>query len=109
MLAIQGFNFTIDSSDLLIVPILSASSTNEGEPIVLTEPTQVRARAKLGNEWSGLAEATFVYNSDLPLRITELMYHPARPQDAGEYSADDFEFIEIQNVGTAPAPCRSLF
>ena len=42
--------------------------------------TQIRARAKLGNEWSGLAEATFVYNSDLPLRITELMYHPARPR-----------------------------
>ncbi|MCS5626935.1 MAG: lamin tail domain-containing protein, partial [Planctomycetes bacterium] len=74
-----------------------------------TEPTQVRARAKLGNEWSGLAEATFVYNSDLPLRITELMYHPARPQNAGEYSADDFEFIEIQNVGTAPAALAGVY
>ncbi|MEC9030723.1 MAG: lamin tail domain-containing protein, partial [Planctomycetota bacterium] len=109
MLAIQGFNFTIDSSDLLIVPILSASSTTEGEAIVLTEPTQIKTRAKLGNEWSGLAEATFVYNSDLPLRITELMYHPARPQTAGEYSADDFEFIEIQNVGATPASLAGVY
>lgn len=109
ILAIQGFNFTIDSSDLLIVPILSASSTTEGEAIVLTEPTQIKTRAKLGNEWSGLAEATFVYNSDLPLRITELMYHPARPQNAGEYSADDFEFIEIQNVGATPASLAGVY
>ena len=109
ILAIQGFNFTVDSSDLLIVPILSASSTNEGEAIVLTAPTRIKARARLGNDWSGLAEATFVHNSDLPLRITELMYHPARPQDAGAYSADDFEFIEIQNVGAAPAALAGVY
>lgn len=109
VLAIQGFNFTIDSSDLLIVPILSASSTTEGEPIVLTEPVQIKARAKVGNEWSGLAEATFVYNSDLPLRITELMYHPARPRNAGAFTADDFEFVEIQNVGTEPAALAGVY
>ena len=47
ILAIQGFNFTVDSSDLLIVPILSASSTNEGEAIVLAAPTRITATPPL--------------------------------------------------------------
>ncbi|MFW6164425.1 MAG: lamin tail domain-containing protein, partial [Planctomycetota bacterium] len=38
------------------------------------------------------------------LRITEIMYHPAPPEAAGPLSGfaelDDFEFIELQNVGS---------
>jgi hypothetical protein len=40
------------------------------------------------------------------LRITEIMYHPAdlspEEMDAGFIDADQFEFIELQNIGLAP-------
>jgi hypothetical protein len=35
------------------------------------------------------------------LRITEIMYHPA-PPPSGKTPADDFEYIELKNTGTAP-------
>jgi hypothetical protein len=34
----------------------------------------------------------------LYLRVTELMYHPSDPP-AGPYEDDDFEFIELKNIG----------
>ncbi len=34
------------------------------------------------------------------LRITELMYHPQKPT-SGSYSSDDFEFIELENIGSS--------
>ena len=33
------------------------------------------------------------------LRITELMYHPAQ---AGDYNEEEYEFIELHNIGTSP-------
>lgn len=39
------------------------------------------------------------------LRIAELMYHPAAPtgaETAASTNAEDFEFIELQNLGTDP-------
>ena len=33
------------------------------------------------------------------LRITELMYHPAQ---AGSYNEEEYEFIELQNIGAVP-------
>ena len=35
------------------------------------------------------------------LRITELMYHPAQ---AGSYNEEEYEFIELQNIGAIPVP-----
>ena len=35
------------------------------------------------------------------LRITELMYHPAQ---AGSYNEEEYEFIELQNIGAGPVP-----
>ena len=39
---------------------------------------------------------------DVSLRVTELMYHPADPPAGSPYEDDDFEFIEIANVGAVP-------
>ena len=43
------------------------------------------------------------------LVITEIHYNP-RPPAAGSVAADntDFEFIEVQNVGTAPRPMQGV-
>ena len=40
--------------------------------------------------------------SDLALRVTEIMYHPAPPRPGGEYVDKDFEYLELQNTGAAP-------
>jgi hypothetical protein len=33
------------------------------------------------------------------LRITEMMYHPADPNQPSPYNDEDFEFIELKNIG----------
>lgn len=43
-------------------------------------------------------------NPSLPqqfLRITEIMYHPPNPPSGSPYADDDFEFIELKNIGSA--------
>ncbi|HNU51587.1 MAG TPA: lamin tail domain-containing protein [Verrucomicrobiota bacterium] len=63
------------------------------EPLVIDRSLTVKARTLLGAEWSALVEATFqVAELGSPLRITEIMYHPA--------GGDPYEFIELQNTGS---------
>jgi len=62
----------------------------------------VVARARLGGQWSGKSEASFVSDAPLLIRITEIMYHPKDASAGSIYDADDFEFIELQNVGPGP-------
>ncbi|HUU90909.1 MAG TPA: lamin tail domain-containing protein [Phycisphaerae bacterium] len=57
------------------------------------------------SHWSDAAEfvAGAPQGSSVPLRITEIMYHPG-PRTAAEIaagfaSAEDFEYVEIQNIG----------
>jgi len=35
------------------------------------------------------------------LRVTEIMYHPADPNAGSPYVDEDFEFIELRNIGTS--------
>ena len=80
---------------------VSADALVYGGPIQLSETTQIKARARSGSIWSALSEATFVADSSA-LRITEVMYHPAPPPAGSPFSADDFEFVELQNTGDKP-------
>ncbi len=66
-------------------------------PIPLNANAQVRARAFVDGEWSALNEATFDVGS-VPLRITELMYHPRSDTTGAVADDDDFEFIELTNI-----------
>jgi hypothetical protein len=109
VLAIQGLNAGISSSDFLIsveldvgllgcdgVPLpdpVSDDALTYSGPLSLTETTHVMAAVFDGGEWSALNEATFVAPALASnLRITELMYHPQDPNSAAE-------FIELKNVG----------
>src|SRR5262249_42858004 len=38
----------------------------------------------------------------LALKVTELMYNPAPPPAGSTFTADDFEFVELQNTGSVP-------
>ncbi len=100
LLAIHGLNAGANSSDLLFVPELVAVGTAAGG-ISLERTTLVRARARVGETWSALNEATFVGDTS-PLRVTELMFHPPAPQADSPFARDEFEFLELQNIGAKP-------
>jgi hypothetical protein len=113
ILAVQGLNNALSSSDFLIaVELVAGANRVEGPanpalvytgPITLTDLTKVRARVLDAGEWSALEEATFVVGTP-EIELTELHYHPADPDDgesaAGFGNADDFEFVELRNRGT---------
>ncbi|HXJ57444.1 MAG TPA: lamin tail domain-containing protein [Verrucomicrobiae bacterium] len=54
----------------------------------------------INSQWSGPAVATY-YTSVPPLRITELMYHPANPPAGNTTDPDLFEYIEVRNTSAA--------
>lgn len=73
-------------------------------PVSLHDLTRLKARVLNGTEWSALNEATFLMGT-ASLGLSELHYHPADPtaeeRAAGFLDANDFEFIELFNNGTA--------
>ncbi len=98
-------NVSTNSSDFLsnaelvirkVVPgEVAGSALAYNGAIPLNQPVTVKARSLDGGEWSALTEATFEPNVlGLPLRITEIMYHPI--------GDPIYEFIELHNFGFAP-------
>ncbi|MDF7798496.1 lamin tail domain-containing protein [Pontiellaceae bacterium B1224] len=83
--------YTTDGSDPRAVG--GAVAGTAGTALTLTKSTQVKARVLSGGVWSALTKATFVINEESPLRVTELMYHPAA-------ASPEAEFIEILNTGS---------
>lgn len=97
VLAIHGMNSSSNSSDFLILPRLDAVEASEGDQTILDETTVVKARAFYDGEWSALNEARFHIPAPLEsLKITEIMYNPP---DIGLVDGDEYEFIELQNIG----------
>ena len=91
--------YTLDGSDpRLEGGAVSPSALAYSAPLVISTGTMLRSRALSGGVWSALNEATFA--PDVTLRVTEIMYHPVDPP-IGPYVDDDFEFIEITNVGAS--------
>ncbi len=80
----------------------------DGTPIPINQTTTLSTRSRVGNHWSGLEQATFITQSAATfgnLAISEINYHPASPTAAELASIpalgeNDFEFIEIQNIGS---------
>ena len=94
--------YTLDGSD----PRLPGGGTSPNASIysgavTLNDSRMVRARVKNGNAWSAIHDVVFLTPTPPPLRITELLYHPANPGPGSPYSAEDFEFIEVKNIGEA--------
>ena len=100
VLALHGLNFIPNDRDLLLLPELSGITLAETS-IEVTETVHIKARAHSRQSWSPVQEATFLVEP-YPLRITEIHYHPPAPSDDDSpFEADDFEFLELKNVGTA--------
>ncbi|MCF7975121.1 MAG: CotH kinase family protein [Phycisphaerae bacterium] len=112
LLAIQGLNVSLNSSDFLIDTelvvaerhIISEEPTalKYTQPIVLDDLTTIKTRAFDGQEWSALNQATFTVGQPR-LVITELNYHPSDPtpeEISASFALDnDFEFVELVNAG----------
>jgi hypothetical protein len=106
VLAIHGMNAGAASSDMLILPELAAAAAAAGGGgVTFRESVRVKARARDGAEWSPLAEAVFAVDNGL--RVTEIMYHPAADPE-GLIDRDEFEFIELQNVGARTVDLRGV-
>jgi len=114
-IAVEIHNASSGSSDIsfdlrLRGEIDTSNGNNLTQPVILTEPAQLGARAynSVTGEWSALTSAFFSLNS-VPasvenLVISEIHYHPAEPLEAGEIAVstdrDDYEFIELLNIGS---------
>jgi len=103
VLAIQGLNAGLGSSDLLIDCTLSAAEPGQvspsptalsyTQPFALEDSAVIKARTLLNDQWSALLEAPFVVNlPGIPLRITEIMYHP--------FGGEAYEFLELANLSS---------
>ncbi|MCA9215135.1 MAG: tandem-95 repeat protein, partial [Planctomycetales bacterium] len=103
--------YSTDGSDVRLKggAIASTAKVYGGEITVSTD-TLVKARVLQNGEWSALNEAQFllpsVPASEENLRVTEIHYNPAAASvdeiAAGFNDNDDFEFIELANIGDQP-------
>jgi hypothetical protein len=78
---------------------VSGSAILYSGPVPLSGTVTVKARVLNGGEWSALTEALFDVGAPT-LAITEINYNPYEPA-AGPYDNDDFEFIELKNIGAS--------
>ncbi len=85
-------------------------STHSSDPVVMTEPGWLFSRSynSTTGEWSALNQAYFTPDT-VPadasnLIISEFSYQPGEPATPAEIAVstdrDDYEFIELMNVGT---------
>lgn len=103
MAAADAVYFTLDGSDPRLPggAIAPHAERYEG-PVELDRSTRVQARVLADGMWSALVVADFVVNERLPLAITEIHYHPASPDAGSAFETEQFEFVEVMNVGTQP-------
>ena len=97
--------YTVDGSDPRAYLTGTPTGTLSLGALTLWHSARVRARAYDGTNWSALVEASFVADTPSPLRVSEVMYHPHNPVGAetnGGTTASDFEFVELENTGSAP-------
>lgn len=113
VLAIHALNRDAGDVDMLMVPYLVSQRSDAN--IQLLESATIKARTLVGEAWSAMSEASFslsVPASADNLRISELHYHPADPSAeelaAGIEDGDEFEFIELANIGSETVDLRRV-
>jgi hypothetical protein len=112
ILAIHGLNRTAADTDLLVSPKIAGTITSGTGlsptamaytgPITLSGNALVKARVRSAAQWSALNEAPFTIDRVHNLRVTEIMYHPAPGPAELPYMEEDFEYLEVANIGATP-------
>ncbi|MCI0744134.1 MAG: lamin tail domain-containing protein [Verrucomicrobia subdivision 3 bacterium] len=96
--------YTLDGSDpRLPGGRISPTAVAYSGPITINTNSRVVARAYLAStplwtQWSPPSAATFVAQTPR-LVITEIMYHPLPPGPGSTNIDEDFEYLELKNVG----------
>ncbi len=117
VLAVQGLNQSVSSSDFLCsVRLVATTGGGSGpsagaklydftNPPLLSNSPTVKARTLSGGVWSALTEAKYITGTAASARnlaLSELQYHPANPSPAeaaaGFAEDGDFEFLELCNI-----------
>ncbi len=113
VLAIQALNLEASDPDLLISPQLVAYLPDSS--FRLSTSAQVKARSVVEGRQSPLTVANFSLAQPASrdnLRISEIHYHPSGSTEAealaGFNDGDDFEFIELLNVGSQRIDLREV-
>jgi hypothetical protein len=90
--------YTLDGSD----PRLPGGAINPAAvlysgAVTLDATTTVNARAMLSGAWSAVNSSLFSVES--PIRVSEIMYHPAQASGGETYGdRDAYEFLELLNI-----------
>ncbi|MDA7644740.1 lamin tail domain-containing protein [bacterium] len=102
VLAIQGLNIQLTSSDFLLDALLEVGVVESGkvadgairysDEIGVSQVTHIKARSLANGRWSAASEGVF-YPGGLTssVKFSEIMYHAP--------GGDEFEFIELTNFG----------
>ncbi|MBN1182969.1 MAG: lamin tail domain-containing protein [Bacteroidales bacterium] len=110
VLAIQGINQNLTSSDFIISARLrlstssgpgnpSATAMLYSSPMDIDESKHIKARTFYNGEWSALNDRFFyLADSFYNVKITEVNYHPL---DEDTINDSEFEFVELKNTGTS--------
>ncbi len=83
---------------------VAAAASPFSQPVPVPYTLTVKARVRSNGVWSALHEKTFISEGAAPLRVAEIMFRPAPPNAfelaEGFIDNDEFEFLEIRNIGT---------
>lgn len=99
--------YTLDGTDpRLPGGGISPSAAVYSGPVTLNGNARVVARAYFNSlnfwtPWSPAVSGTFVTQKPR-LVITEIMYHPTPGPLGSPYTDEDFEYVELRNVGAGP-------
>ena len=100
--------YTLDGTDPRASggTVVSGSLSNGG-PVTINVNSNIRimARTKSATAWKSTfsgPKAVTLFTATPSLRITEIMYHPLPPPPGSTNSAEDFEYIEVKNIGATP-------
>ena len=106
--------YTLDGSDPRVGELadppsndVSANAIEFSGPFTVDRSTCVKARVLHDGTWSALSEATFTVPIT-GLQVSELMYHPQEGPFADGFEDDEFEFVELANIGQAVIPLSNL-
>lgn len=98
----MGANGQPSASALIYNGAFALSSTTEIKARVYnpgtSDPFDAYTGQTITSPWGALADEVYNFQAD-SLRITELMYDPP---SGGAYSAQEYEYVEVQNVSSVP-------